>query len=42
MIEFQRKIMGDPVRNKALAEALKHVIVPGKSIVADIGSGRGS
>ncbi|MEK7591183.1 MAG: methyltransferase domain-containing protein [Patescibacteria group bacterium] len=41
MIEFQRKIMGDPVRNKALAEALKHVIVPGKSIVADIGSGTG-
>ena len=41
MIEFQRKIMGDPVRNEALVRALKKVIVPGKTTVSDIGSGSG-
>ncbi|MBI3332349.1 methyltransferase domain-containing protein [Candidatus Peregrinibacteria bacterium] len=41
MIEFQRLLMGDKVRNEAFARALKNVIVPGKSVVCDIGSGTG-
>ncbi|MFH0769990.1 MAG: 50S ribosomal protein L11 methyltransferase [Candidatus Peregrinibacteria bacterium] len=41
MIELQRKLMGDPVRNAALSRALKKIIVPGKTVVADIGSGTG-
>jgi predicted RNA methylase len=40
MIEFQRLILGDSVRNEAFHEALKRVIKPGM-VVADIGSGTG-
>ena len=39
-IELHRKLLGDEVRNDALAEALKRVIRPGMS-VADIGAGSG-
>jgi len=41
MIDFQRKILGDAVRNRALLQALKKVIVPGVTTVADIGAGTG-
>ena len=41
MIELQRLLMGDRIRNAAFERALKKVIVPGVSIVADIGSGTG-
>ncbi|MDO8468892.1 MAG: 50S ribosomal protein L11 methyltransferase [Candidatus Peribacter sp.] len=41
MIEYQRIILSDDVRNTALAKALKSVIRKGKSVVADIGSGTG-
>ncbi len=41
MIELQRKLLGDKIRNDAFAEALRRVIVPKESIVADIGSGTG-
>ena len=41
MIEFHRKMLADGVRNAAFVKALKKVIVPGKSVVADIGSGTG-
>lgn len=41
MIELQQKLLGDKVRNKAFFEALKKVIVPGKTVIADIGSGTG-
>ena len=41
MIEFQRLLLGDTVRNSAFFRALKAAIVPGKTIVADIGSGTG-
>ena len=41
MIELQRKLLGDKVRNDAFAEALRRVIVPQESIIADIGSGTG-
>lgn len=41
MIEFQRLLLGDVVRNDAFFRALKSVIVPGKTTVADIGSGTG-
>jgi len=41
MIDFQRKILGDGIRNAALHEALKKAIVPGKTTVADIGAGTG-
>ncbi|MBI4129281.1 methyltransferase domain-containing protein [Candidatus Peregrinibacteria bacterium] len=40
MIEFQRKLLGDAVRNDALSRALKAVITPGCT-VTDIGSGTG-
>ncbi len=40
MIELQRKLMGDDVRNQAFYEALKKVIKPGMT-VSDIGSGTG-
>jgi SAM-dependent methyltransferase len=39
-IELHRKLLGDKVRNDALAEALERVIRPGMS-VADIGAGSG-
>lgn len=40
-IEYHRTMLADRVRNEAFYAALKRVIVPGKSIVADIGSGTG-
>lgn len=40
MIEFQRKLLGDRVRNDALFRALKAVVTPGCT-VTDIGSGAG-
>jgi SAM-dependent methyltransferase len=40
-IEYHRTMLADRVRNAAFYEALKRVIVPGKSIVADIGCGTG-
>ncbi len=39
-IELHRKLLGDEVRNDALAEALKRTIRPGMT-VADIGAGTG-
>ncbi len=41
MIELHRKLLGDRLRNDAFSQALKCVIVPGESVVADIGSGTG-
>lgn len=41
MIEFQRLLLGDKIRNQAFEKALKRLIVPGKTTVADIGSGTG-
>ncbi len=41
MIELQRKLIGDSVRNKAFYEALKKAIKKGESTVLDIGSGTG-
>ena len=41
MIEFQRLILGDRVRNEAFAKALARTIVRGRSTVADLGSGTG-
>ncbi len=41
MIEFQRLLLGDAIRNDAFYRALKAAIVPGKTTVADIGSGTG-
>lgn len=40
MLEFQRKLLGDGVRNRAFGLALKHAIAPGCS-VSDVGSGTG-
>lgn len=41
MLELQRKLLGDAVRNAAFHAALKKSIVPGKSVVLDVGSGTG-
>lgn len=41
MIEFHRLLLGDKIRNQAFERALKKLIVPGKTTVADIGSGTG-
>jgi len=41
-IEYHRTLIADQVRNEAFFNALKSVIVPGKSIVADIGAGTGA
>jgi SAM-dependent methyltransferase len=41
MIDFHRKMLADHVRNTAFAEALKKIIVPEKTTIADIGSGTG-
>jgi hypothetical protein len=38
-IEYHRTLLADKVRNDAFYAALKRVIVPGKSVVADIGAG---
>lgn len=40
-IELHRKLLGDRVRNEAFHAALKSVIVPGKTTVADLGAGTG-
>ena len=40
-IEYHRTLIADKVRNEAFFQALKRVIVPGKSTVADIGAGTG-
>lgn len=41
MLEFHRLLLGDSIRNKAFAAALKKVIKKGVTVVADIGSGTG-
>ena len=40
-IEYHRTLIADRVRNEAFYAALKAVIVPGKTVVADIGAGTG-
>ena len=40
-IEFHRRMLADDVRNAAFREALRRVIVPGRTTVADIGAGTG-
>ncbi|MCH9808584.1 MAG: 50S ribosomal protein L11 methyltransferase [Alphaproteobacteria bacterium] len=40
-IEYHRTLIADHVRNEVLFEALKAVIVPGQTTVADIGAGTG-
>ena len=40
-IEFHRRMLADRVRHAAFREALRRVIRPGKSTVADIGAGTG-
>lgn len=41
LIEYHRNMLSDEVRNKAFHAALKKLIVPGKTTVADIGAGTG-
>ncbi len=41
MLELQRKLLGDRIRNEAFHAALKKAISPEKSIVLDVGSGTG-
>jgi protein arginine N-methyltransferase 1 len=40
-IEYHRTLIADTIRNEAFLAALKAVIVPGKTVVADIGAGTG-
>ena len=40
-IEYHRTLIADTVRNEAFFRALKSVIEPGKTVVADIGAGTG-
>lgn len=40
-IEYHRTLIADGVRNRAFHDALKSVIVPGETTVADIGAGTG-
>ncbi len=40
-IEYHRTLIADTARNDAFYRALKSVIVPGKTVVADIGAGTG-
>jgi SAM-dependent methyltransferase len=40
-IELHRKLLGDHARNQAFHSALKKVIQPGKTTVADLGAGTG-
>jgi SAM-dependent methyltransferase len=40
-IEYHRTLIGDRVRNQAFEAALKALITPGETIVADIGAGTG-
>jgi protein arginine N-methyltransferase 1 len=41
LIEFHRRMLADPVRSAAFHEALRRVIRPGESTVADVGAGTG-
>ncbi len=41
MIDYHRRMLADDVRHKAFYQALKKLIVPGQTTVADIGSGTG-
>jgi hypothetical protein len=41
LIEFHRTIVADSLRNAAFHEALRRLIVPGKTTVADVGAGTG-
>ena len=41
LIDYHRRMVADSRRNTAFYEALKRVIVPGKTRVADIGAGTG-
>lgn len=41
LIEFHRRMLADEVRSAAFEAALRRVIVPGQSTVADIGAGTG-
>lgn len=41
IIEYQRNILADKARNQAFYQALQKVIQPGKTVVADVGSGTG-
>jgi hypothetical protein len=40
-IDFDRRMLGDTVRNEAYAKALKSVIKPGETTVTDMGAGTG-
>ncbi len=40
-IEYQRKLLGDAVRNQAFHQALQCVITPGKTTLVDVGAGTG-
>lgn len=40
-IELHRKLLGDPIRNQAFHAALKKIIQPGRTTVADLGAGTG-
>ncbi|MGH8528818.1 MAG: methyltransferase domain-containing protein [Nevskiales bacterium] len=40
-IEYQRKLLGDGVRNQAFHAALQRVIVPGETTLVDVGAGTG-
>jgi PRMT5 oligomerisation domain/Ribosomal protein L11 methyltransferase (PrmA) len=40
-IEYHRTLIADRVRNDAFHAALKRVIIPGETVVADIGAGTG-
>ncbi len=41
MIDLQRKLLGDTVRNDAFAEALRRLIKPQETTMIDLGSGTG-
>mgnify|MGYP003338503423 CR=1 FL=1 len=40
-IEYHRTLIADKARNQALYQALKDLIIKGKSVIADIGTGTG-
>ena len=40
-IEYHRTLVADRVRNAAFHAALKAVITPGETVVADVGAGTG-
>jgi len=41
VIESQRRLLADRIRNQAFAEAIRRAIVPGRTRVADLGTGTG-